>query len=154
MQKYGKIVETRFHEQEHESKTGLLKIHSRISERRGYESDKKLNKKWKERRPIRQGQEKRQGKPPPYHLKGGGRGENVSMEKRKTEVAPQPQRGRARQTTEKEKIRSHTALCHSRSSQIPSSPPAPSGWGIGGTKNGENTKNPPGRGRYHHLPRG
>ena len=36
----GKIVETRFHELEHESKIRLLKTHSHTSERRDYEADK------------------------------------------------------------------------------------------------------------------
>ena len=41
MQKYGKIMDTRFHELliDHESKTRLLKTQSHTSERRGYEAD-------------------------------------------------------------------------------------------------------------------
>ena len=46
----------------------LLKTHS---ERCDFEADKERQEKGKERRSIRTGQEKRQGKPPPYHLKGG-----------------------------------------------------------------------------------
>ena len=38
-------METRFHELEHESKMRLLKIYSHISERRGYEADKKRQEK-------------------------------------------------------------------------------------------------------------
>ena len=53
------------------------------------------NQKGQEKGPIRKGKKKRQGKPPPYHQEGGGRGENVSTEERKTEVAQQPQRGGA-----------------------------------------------------------
>ena len=40
MQKYGKLMEPRFHELKHESKMRLLKIHSHTSERRNYEADK------------------------------------------------------------------------------------------------------------------
>ena len=91
MQKYGQIMEVRFHELEHEAKMRLLKTHSHTSERRDYEADKKCQGKGKERRPIlrtiRKGQEKRQRKPPPYYLKGGG---GSRMRRRKTEVAPQP----------------------------------------------------------------
>ena len=36
---------------------------------------------------------KRRRKPPPYHLKGGEQGENVSTEQRKTKVASQAWRG-------------------------------------------------------------
>ena len=46
-------------------------------------------KKGNERRPIGKGQENRHRKPPPYYVKVGGRGENVSTEERKTEVALQ-----------------------------------------------------------------
>ena len=45
MEKYGKFVETRFHELEHESKMRLLKTHSHTSERRDYEADKELQEK-------------------------------------------------------------------------------------------------------------
>ena len=40
MQKYGQIMEVRFHELEHEAKMRLLKTHSHTSERRDYEADK------------------------------------------------------------------------------------------------------------------
>ena len=45
MQKYGKLVETRFHELEHESKMWLLNTYFHTSERRGYEADKKRQEK-------------------------------------------------------------------------------------------------------------
>ena len=67
MQKHGKIMETRFHELEHESKMWLLKTHSHTSEQRSYEPDKGRQEKGKERRPIRKGQEERQRNTPPYH---------------------------------------------------------------------------------------
>ena len=41
MQEYGKIMETRFHETEHESNMRLLKTHSHTSERRDCEADNK-----------------------------------------------------------------------------------------------------------------
>ena len=44
MQKYGKFMETRFHELEHESKV-LLKTHSHTSERREYEAGKERQEK-------------------------------------------------------------------------------------------------------------
>ena len=44
MQKYGKFMETRFHELEHESKV-LLKTHSHTSERREYEAGKERKEK-------------------------------------------------------------------------------------------------------------
>ena len=40
MQKYGKFMQTRFHEPKHESKMRLLKSHSHTSERQGYEAGK------------------------------------------------------------------------------------------------------------------
>ena len=40
MQKYGKFMEARFHELEHESKMRLLKAHPHTSERRHYQADK------------------------------------------------------------------------------------------------------------------
>ena len=40
MQKYGKLMETRLYELEHESKMRLLKTHPHTSERQGYEADK------------------------------------------------------------------------------------------------------------------
>ena len=68
----------------------LLKPYSHTSEGRGYEADKKRKKKRKKaRKSTYNAQEKRQRKPPPYHLQGG-RGENVSTETRKTEAALQP----------------------------------------------------------------
>ena len=54
-------------------------------------------KKWKERKSIRKGQKKRQGKPRPYHLNGGTRRESVDR-KAKTELAPQLWRGGVRRT--------------------------------------------------------
>ena len=54
--KYGKLMKTRFHEVEHESKMQLHKTHSHTSERRGCEADKKRNKKGQDRKPIRKGQ--------------------------------------------------------------------------------------------------
>ena len=40
MQKYGKFVQTQFHELEHELKMRLLKTHSHTSERRDHEADR------------------------------------------------------------------------------------------------------------------
>ena len=51
MQKYGKFVETRLHEIEHESKMRLFKTHSHTSERRGYQADKKRQEK-RERKEV------------------------------------------------------------------------------------------------------
>ena len=68
---YGKLMETRFHEVEHESKMRLLKTHSHTSERRDYEADKERQEKRERKRPIDKGKETRERKPPPYHLKGG-----------------------------------------------------------------------------------
>ena len=43
--KYGKFMETRFRDLEHESKMRFLKTHSHTSERRGYEVDKERQEK-------------------------------------------------------------------------------------------------------------
>ena len=45
MQKYGKFMETRLHELEHESKMCLLKTHFQISERREHVADKERQEK-------------------------------------------------------------------------------------------------------------
>ena len=68
--------------------------------------------------------------------RAGGRSESASTENRKTEVAPQPQRGGARRSypTEKDQIKSHTVLCHSRSSQNNQIAPGSERAGIGRTK--------------------
>ena len=47
MQKYGKVMGTRFHELEHESKMRLFKTHFHTSERRGYKADKERQEKGK-----------------------------------------------------------------------------------------------------------
>ena len=65
----------------------LLKTHSHTSDRLGYEADKKGQE--KQRRPIRKEQENVNENH--RHITcEGGRGENVSTEARKVEVAPQP----------------------------------------------------------------
>ena len=53
-EKYGKFVETRFHELERESKMWLFKTHPQTSERRGYEADKARQEKreWKDRENV------------------------------------------------------------------------------------------------------
>ena len=49
MQKYGKLMETRFYELEHESRMRILRTHSYTSEQRGYET-------------VREGQENKERK--------------------------------------------------------------------------------------------
>ena len=115
---YGKFVEARFHELEHESKIRLLKTHSYTSERRDCEADKERQKNGEKRRPIRKEQEKRERKPPPYHLKGGAGLEHFDGKAENRSSATTLSRGAKRKyTTEKEKTKSHTVPCHSRSSQ-------------------------------------
>ena len=137
----GILCKPRFHELEHKSKMRLLKIHTHTCERRGYEAEKERQVKVKEKRPIRTGQKKRQGKPPPYHWRGG-RVENVSTGKRNTEVAPQPQRGGARRhyTTEKEK-KKHTQSCATVAAvKAPRTPLAPRVGGSARRKGNEYEK--------------
>ena len=52
MQKYGKLMENRFHELEHVSKVRLLKTHFHTSEQRGYEADRERQEKGKQRKLI------------------------------------------------------------------------------------------------------
>ena len=112
----------------------LPKTHYNTSERRDDEADKERQKKGKERRPIRKGQEKRQGKPPPYHLKRGAEQKRV-VGKAKTEAATTlASGGEAKYTTEKEKTKSHTVLRHSRSGRSTQIAPGPDGEWIGRTK--------------------
>ena len=68
-------------------------------------------------------------------MEGGGRGENVSTEERKTEVAPQPQRGGARRnyTTEKEKKKSQSPVPQSEWKNTQNAP-GPEGGGVGKTE--------------------
>ena len=60
----------------------LLKTHSHSSERLGYEAEKELPSKKGKKGGLSETETKRQWKPPPCHLEGGGRGENVSTEER------------------------------------------------------------------------
>ena len=92
MPKYGEFVETRFHELENESKMRLLTTYSPTSERQDYEADKERQGKG-----IEGGLSARDRKNAKQSIvmspEKGGRGDNASMEKRKTEVARQPWRG-------------------------------------------------------------
>ena len=85
--------------------------------------------KGKARRPIHNGEKNVNENHRHITWKGGGRGENVSMKKRKPKVAPPPQRGGARRdyTTEKEK--NHIVLFHSRSGKTTQNAPGPEGGG-------------------------
>ena len=71
MQKYGEFMEIRFRKIEHGSEMRLLKTRSHTSRRRDYEVYRERKAKRKDERPLRNGQENRQRKPPPYNLKEG-----------------------------------------------------------------------------------
>ena len=125
MHKYVKFVETRFHELKHEPKMRLLKTHSHTSERRGYEADKKRQEK-REKGGLSVG-DRKNGNENHCRItcKGGGRGEAVSTETRRPQVAPRSSattltKGGAAKiiSPKKENTKSHAVLYHSRSSQI------------------------------------
>ena len=108
---YGKFVEARFHELEHESKIRLLKTHSYTSERRDCEADKERQKNGEKRRPIRKEQEKRERKPPPYHLKGGAGLEHFDGKAENRSSATTLSRATKRNyTTEKRNKKSHSPV--------------------------------------------
>ena len=136
VQKYGKFMETRFHELEGESKMRLLKNHSRTSERREYEADEERQEKRERRGPFRKRQEKRRRKPPPDHLKRGGGARVCRRKSRKPKYgsATTLARGARRNfTTEKRKQYVIQSCATVGVAKVPRSPPAPRGGGIGRT---------------------
>ena len=135
----GKFVETPIPPTRTSVEDAAPQIHSHTSERRGDEADeeRQVKRERKEAHP--------QAKPPPYHLERRGRGENVSTEKGKTEVAPQPQRGGGeakvyhRKGTKKS---SHSSPVPQQSEwpKIPRTPPTPREGGSAGRKRSEHEK--------------
>ena len=93
MQKYGKFMETRFHELEHESKIRLLKTHSHTSERRGYEADTKRSEGRERKEAYPKGTGKNVNENHHHITCQGERGVNMSVETRKPEVVPHSSRG-------------------------------------------------------------
>ena len=88
MQKYGKTMEIRFHELEHESKMLFLKTRSHTSEQRGNESQQEMPRKREITDAYPKGTEKVSENHRHTTSKRGRWGENVSTETRQTEVAP------------------------------------------------------------------
>ena len=83
-------------------------------------------KKRKERRSIHKGQEKRQGKPPPYHLKGGAGRECVDEKAKRGGARPRHHRKRKNKE-------SHSPVPQSALQKYPDRPRLRAG-GIGRTK--------------------
>ena len=121
----------RLHELEHVSKIRLLKTHSHTSIRLGYEAENERQAKRENKRAYPKRRENVKETTAMSPGRGGGRGENVSAERRKPEVAPPPQRGGARLTTEKEK--NHISCATVCVAKLPRAAPAPRG-GVGRTK--------------------
>ena len=122
VQKYGKFLETRFHELEHESKMRLLKTHTHTSGRRGYEADKERQEK----------RERELKKTPPYHLKVGAGRECVDGKAGNRSSATTLARGGEAKLYHrlKENKKSHSSpVPQSRVAKIPRLPPAPIGGG-------------------------
>ena len=129
-----KFVQTPI-ELEHESQMRLLKTQSRTSERRAYETDKDCQVKRKDRRPIRKGQKKRHGKPPPYHLEGGAGRKRVDGRTKNLGSATTGARGdEANYTTEKKK-KSHSLVPHSEWQKYPECPRPREGVSAGRKRN-------------------
>ena len=128
-----KFVQTPI-ELEHESQMRLLKTQSHTSERRAYETDKDCQVKRKDRRPIRKGQKKRHGKPPPYHLEGGAGRKRVDGRAKNRSSATTAARGDEANYTIEKKKKNHTVLCHIRSGKSTQNAPGPEGGMICRTK--------------------
>ena len=112
-------------------KMRLLKTHSHTSERPGNEADKERQEKGKERTPISKGQGKRRRSPA-----RGDRARCVNGNaKNQSSATTLARGGEAKFDRRKRENKSHTVLCHSRSSHNTQIASGSERGGIGRTKN-------------------
>ena len=122
MQKYGKLMETRLYELEHESKMRLLKTHPHTSERQGYEADKARQQKREAKEAYPQGTRKTSTTKTTAISPARGCGTRMcrrNAKNRSSATTNRSEGGRTEIRSPKKEIPDN---------QIPRSPPAPSEW--------------------------